>query len=71
MKQILCTAPSGCKIYIPINKIAGYTEMHTSCSDSYGKTYIRTGAEDGEMENGFYVKETIREIYMMLEIYKD
>jgi hypothetical protein len=64
MKMILLTSINNAKVYIPLDKITGFVEA-SNVKDC--KSYIATGAEGEDTENGWYVKESIREIYMHIE----
>jgi len=64
MKMIRLTTINNADVYIPLDKITGFVEA-SNAKDC--KSYVATGAEGYDTENGWYVQETIREIYMHIE----
>ena len=65
MKLFDLTCATRRKVAIPVDKITGITELGNK---SGGKTFVCTGADDGNGgENGWHVEEEYMDVRMMLE----
>lgn len=59
MKLLEFSAVTGQRIEIPVDKITGFTETQNK---GFGNTFIATGADTQDGENGWYVAETFDEV---------
>lgn len=59
MKLLEFSSVNGQRIEIPVDKITGFTEVKNK---GYGSTFIATGADSPEGENGWYVAESFDEV---------
>lgn len=59
MKLLEFSSVNGQRIVIPVDKITGICGTK---NQGYGKTFIATGADTPEGENGWYVAENLDEV---------